>query len=68
MTDGTFSENWPRLGAGVPPRARVGLSARRAPRCRMALPECPTRCFTRAFIGSIFILCVHQRKVRLGGG
>jgi hypothetical protein len=34
----------------------------------MASPQCPTRCFTRALSGSIFIRCVHQRKVRSGGG
>src|SRR5208337_5628459 len=34
--------------------ARVELSARRAPRCRMASPQWPTRCFTKALTGSIF--------------
>src|SRR6266567_4022409 len=43
---------------------RVELSARRAPRCKMASPQWPRRCFTNALTGSIFIRRVRQRKVR----
>ena len=35
--------------------ARVELSARRAPRCRMPSPQWPTRCFTKSLTGSIFL-------------
>jgi hypothetical protein len=68
-----------RVGRAAMVWARVELSARRAPVCsgglrppvgdrRSPLQRMPTRCFTRAFTGSIFIRCVHQRKTRLGGG
>src|SRR5208282_640383 len=39
--------------------ARVWLSARRAPRWRMASPQWSMRCFTKALTGSIFIRWLH---------
>ena len=55
-----------RCALGGPPWFGRGWSFRRGalPGAGWPLPMAP-RCFTKAFTGSIFMRCAHQRKVRL---